>query len=156
MRKLSHWITCNSSTFVCWLASFVLAATLISCGAPALPPSGTLPPNAAALQTRASAASAITIQHLVLIKLKDTNDRTALEKDCNAKLPSIPGVVEFSLARPIDIGRKNVDGDYDVAVSVEFASTDAYKAYLVHPDHLALVGAWKEKSKSMRIFDYGN
>ena len=156
MRKISHWITCKSSTFVCWLASFFLAATLISCGAPALPPSGTLPPNAAALQTRASAASAITIQHLVLIKLKDTNDRTALEKDCNAKLPSIPGVVEFSLARPIDIGRKNVDGDYDVAVSVEFASTDAYKAYLVHPDHLALVGAWKEKSKSMRIFDYGN
>ncbi len=148
MRKLSHWITCKSSTFVCSLASFVFAATLISCGAPALPPSGTLPPNAA--------ASTITIQHLVLIKLKDTNDRTALEKDCNAKLPSIPGVVEFSLARPIDIGRKNVDGDYDVAVSVEFASTDAYKAYLVHPDHLALVGAWKEKSKSMRIFDYGN
>ena len=156
MRKISHWITCNSSTFVCSVASFLFAATLISCGAPALPPSGTLPPNAAALQTRASAASAITIQHLVLIKLKDTNDRTALEKDCNAKLPSIPGVVEFSLARPIDIGRKNVDGDYDVAVSVEFASTDAYKAYLVHPDHLALVGAWKEKSNSMRIFDYGN
>ncbi len=148
MRKLSPWITRKPSTFVCSLASFVFAATLISCGAPALPPSGTLPPNAA--------ASTITIQHLVLIKLKDTNDRTALEKDCNAKLPSIPGVVEFSLARPIDIGRKNVDGDYDVAVSVEFASTDAYKAYLVHPDHLALVGAWKEKSKSMRIFDYGN
>ena len=92
----------------------------------------------------------------MLIKLKDTNDRAALEKDCNAKLSSIPGVFGFSLARPIDIGRKNVDGDYDVAVSVEFASTDAYKAYLIHPDHLALVGAWKEKSKSMRIFDYGN
>ena len=156
MRKISPLITCNSSTFVFSLASFVFAATLISCGAPALPPSGTLPPNANASQPRASAASAITIQHLVLIKLKDTNDRTALEKDCNAKLSSIPGVVEFSLARPIDIGRKNVDGDYDVAVSVEFASTDAYKAYLVHPDHLALVGAWKEKSNSMRIFDYGN
>ncbi len=156
MRKISPWISCNSSIFVCSLASFVFAATLISCGTPALPPSGTLPPNANASQPRASATSAITIQHLVLIKLKDTNDRTALEKDCNAKLPSIPGVVEFSLARPIDIGRKNVDGDYDVAVSVEFASTDAYKAYLVHPDHLALVGAWKEKSKSMRIFDYGN
>ncbi len=92
----------------------------------------------------------------MLIKLKDTNDRAVLEKDCNAKLSSIPGVVEFSLARPVDTGRKNVDGDYDVAVVVEFASTDAYKAYLVHPDHLALVGAWKEKFNSMRIFDYGN
>ena len=156
MRKLSPWINGKSSTFLCLFASFVFVATLISCGAPALPPSGTLPPNANAAQPRSSTTSAINIQHLVLIKLKDTNDRTALEKDCNAKLSSIPGVVEFSLARPIDIGRKNVDGDYDVAVSVEFASTDAYKAYLVHPDHLALVGAWKEKSKSMRIFDYGN
>ena len=156
MRKISPLITRNWSTFVFSVASFVFAATLISCGAPALPPSGTLPPNANASQARTSAASAITIQHLVLIKLKDTNDRTALEKDCNAKLSSIPGVVEFSLARPIDIGRKNVDGDYDVAVSVEFASTDAYKAYLVHPDHLALVNAWKEKSQTMRIYDYGN
>lgn len=156
MRKISPLITRNSSTFVFSVASFVFAATLISCGAPALPPSGTLPPNANASQARTSAASAITIQHLVLIKLKDTNDRAALEKDCNAKLSSIPGVLEFSLARPIDIGRKNVDGDYDVAVSVEFASTDAYKAYLVHPDHLALVNAWKEKSQTMRIYDYGN
>lgn len=100
--------------------------------------------------------SAQSIQHLVLIKLKDKNDRAALEEDCNAKLSSIPGVVEFSLARPIDIGRKNVDGDYDVAIYVGFPSTDAYKNYLVHPDHLALVSAWEEKFQSMRIYDFGN
>ncbi len=156
MRKLLRLISRESLSFLCPSTALFFAAALISCGAPALPPSGTLPPNTSASQARASATSGQAIQHLVLIKLKDTNDRAALEKDCNEKLSSIPGVVGFSLARPIDIGRKNVDGDYDVAVSVEFASTDAYKAYLVHPDHLALVNAWKEKSKTMRIYDFGN
>ncbi len=143
---------CISRAFIISLVLFVLVA----CGAPALPPSGTLPPNAGVSQGNASATSPQTVQHIVLIKLTDKNDRTALEQDCNAKLSTIPGVVEFSIARPVDTGRTNVDGDYDVAVVVGFSSIEGYKAFLAHPDHVALGKAWKEKFQTMRIYDFGN
>lgn len=97
----------------------------------------------------------LVLRHVVLFTLKDSADRPALEQDCDRLLPSIPGVIEYSLGRPIDTGRSTVDGTYDLAVYLGFASIKEYRGYLVHPQHVALVAAWNGKFESVRVFDFG-
>ena len=94
------------------------------------------------------------IRHVVLVTLQARSQREQLRADCTAKLADIPGVIDLEISEPVDIGRTNVDGDYDIAVFVSFASIEQYKAYLAHPNHLALVSAWKERSDKMRIYDF--
>ncbi len=120
----------------------VLAAA--GCGAPQIPPS--IPPET---------PSAITLRHVVFISLKDKADLALLEVACDSKLESIPGVLEYARGRHIDTGRTTVDRDYDLAISVGFSSLAAYRGYLVHPQHIALVGEWKDKFRAMRIYDFG-
>ncbi|MSQ90641.1 MAG: Dabb family protein [Phycisphaerales bacterium] len=99
-------------------------------------------------------APAITLRHVVLIKLNDSSELSALEGDCDAKLAAIPSVVEYSRGRAVDTGRAAVDCDYDLAIEVAFSSLADYHAYLAHPEHLALVTIWRPKSKQIRIFDF--
>lgn len=132
------------------IALALLATALTACGTPQVPP---------ATFTAASAPSQLaplTVRHVVLLKLKERSDRPQLERACDEQLSAIPGVVEYSIGRPVDTGRPIVDGDYDVAVYVGFPSVEAYRGYLVHPKHVALVSAWKDKFQSMRIYDFGN
>ncbi len=122
---------------------------LVACGTPQIPPATlAAPPSAPQL-------APLAVRHVVFFKLKDKSDLTQLERSCDEKLSAIPGVVEFSLGRPIDTGRASVDCDYDLAVYVGFPSLEAYRGYLVHPQHVALVSAWKDKFQSLRIFDFG-
>lgn len=102
----------------------------------------------------APATTAVALNHLVLIKLKNPLDRAALEIDSNSAFVKIPQVIEFSIAHPVDLGRPSVDSDYDVAIFIVFSSIEAYQAYLKHPAHIALVTAWKEKFQSMRAYDF--
>lgn len=127
----------------------LLVVLLTACGTAQVPPA-TITTSCAA-----TPLAPLSVRHVVLIKLKERSERAQLERACDEHLSAIPGIVEYSLGRPIDTGRPSVDGDYDVAVYVGFPSVEAYRGYLVHPQHVALVSAWKDKFHSMRIYDFG-
>lgn len=93
------------------------------------------------------------INHVVLIKLQDGAGQPALQHDCDRLLPDIPGVQSYWCGQHGDFGRTGVDGDYDVALCVGFDRAEDYSAYLVHPDHLELVGTWKPRMEWIRIHD---
>jgi hypothetical protein len=93
------------------------------------------------------------ITHAVLIRLKDPARTAELVRDCDASLPAIEGVDGYSCGVPLDMGRSNVSGDYDVGIYVGFADESAYRAYLDDPRHLSLVERWRDGWQSVRIFD---
>ena len=97
----------------------------------------------------------VAIEHVVLISLTNHAERDALEADCRKFLAHIPGVEALSVGSPVDTGRPTVDAEYDTGVIVSFASKEAYAAYVIHPDHVALVTAWKPRIAKMRVFDFG-
>ena len=107
-----------------------------------------------ACATTPHAAPAIT--HVVLISLAEPAQSSELVRDCETRLAKIPSVVLFGCGPHVDIGRANIDGDYDIGVVVGFDSVDAYKAYLAHPMHEELVAKWRPRWKQARIFDIGN
>ncbi|MSR28271.1 MAG: Dabb family protein [Phycisphaerales bacterium] len=94
------------------------------------------------------------IHHVVFLKLKDPGEIAALERSCNELLVPIPGVIEYASGRPVDTGRAAVERDYDIAILVVFPTAAEYQAYLVHPNHDALVKEWKPRFASMRIYDF--
>lgn len=65
-------------------------------------------------------------------------------------------MVLFGCGTHVDIGRANIDGDYDVGVIVGFRSMSDYRAYLAHPLHEELVAEWHPRWRTARIFDVGN
>ena len=93
------------------------------------------------------------ITHVVLVQLKDPSRTAELVADCDRALPGIPGVAGYSCGVPLDMGRSNVSGDYDVGIYVGFRGAAEYRAYLEDPGHLALVERWREGWKAVRIFD---
>lgn len=93
------------------------------------------------------------VSHVVFVKLKSPADADALIADCDRLIPAIPGVAAYACGRHLDIGRSNVDGDYDAGLYVGFADADAYRAYLDHANHTALVDAWRPRWEWVRIYD---
>jgi len=121
------------------LGRALIAALLVGCTSPK---SGPTRPGA--------------INHIVFFKLADPSDADELIADCGRRLRAIPGVTAYSAGRHFDMGRSNVDSDYDVGVLVAFDSKQDYQGYLGHPDHLALVEQWRSRWTWIRIYDVGN
>ena len=93
------------------------------------------------------------LQHVVLIKLRDSRQAEALLADTRRRLSAVPAVSELWAGRPFDVGRGGVDLDWDVGVIVSFADRAAYEAYLSHPEHIALVEAWQPRWEWIRVAD---
>ncbi len=76
------------------------------------------------------------IRHLVLFTLRHEDGSPEAEAFLAAlrSLAAIDEVEAFDVVR--QVGRKN---DYRLAVTMEFASPEAYAAYNGHPDHVAFV-----------------
>jgi hypothetical protein len=94
------------------------------------------------------------LQHVVLVDLADDADIAAMKADSDAMLPTIPEVRGYICGTPVDIGRGNVAKDYDLGIIVQFATTDAYRAYLEHPVHKELVAKWRPKWARSYIVDF--
>ncbi|MHC4989462.1 MAG: Dabb family protein [Planctomycetota bacterium] len=92
------------------------------------------------------------INHVVLFALVDPQEADELIADCGA-LAMIPGVESYAAGPPLDIGREEVMGDYEVGLLLGFDTEAAYRAYLDHPDHDALVQKWRPRVRGMRIYD---
>ena len=93
------------------------------------------------------------INHVVFIKLEDSDDADSLMDDCDRLLPGIPGVVGYWCGEHGDYGRTTVDKDYDVALYVGFMSGDGYATYVDHENHVELVERWKPKFEWIRVYD---
>lgn len=93
------------------------------------------------------------INHFVVFKLNDPADAEALIADCDALLPTIPGVVSYFAGRHHEVGRETVYRDYDVGMYVGFNRDDAYAAYVDHPNHIELVTRWRPRLEWLRVYD---
>jgi hypothetical protein len=93
------------------------------------------------------------ITHVVLVQLKDPSRTAELVDDCDRALPGIESVRGYACGVPMETGRSNVIGDYDVGIYVGFVDAAGYRAYLDDPRHLDLVERWREGWKAVRIFD---
>ena len=92
----------------------------------------------------------------MLVDVADDAEIPAMRADSDAQLPLIKDVCGYQCGSPLDIGRTNVTGDYDLGILVQFASVEAYQSYLEDPAHKALVAKWRPKWKSSRIVDFNS
>jgi len=129
------------SGLVCMAATLALMAALVGCCPTSCRVDGAAPPRPAR------------INHLAFFKLKDAADAPQLIADCDAMLSIIPGVMSYYCGTHLDTGRANVDGDYDVGFYVGFESEEAYRNYVNHPNHIALVENWKPRWEWIRVND---
>ena len=97
-------------------------------------------------------AETAALHHYVFFTLKDPAQADDLIRDCMA-LRDLPGVVACNAGRPLDFGRAEVTADYSVGFHIAFESEDAYKTYLGHPRHVAVVERWKPLVTKIDIRD---
>ncbi|MHC5113812.1 MAG: Dabb family protein [Planctomycetota bacterium] len=107
----------------------------------------------ACVLTACSTTPTARVEHVLLFKLDDPREADALIADSHEMLDGMPGVVSVTAGRPLGVERPIVDGDYDVALIVGFASEDAYAAYLEHPDHERTSHAWRPRLEWVRAHD---
>jgi heme-degrading monooxygenase HmoA len=92
------------------------------------------------------------IRHGVVFTLKHA-EGSPEEADflkANAELAKIPGVEAFELMR--EVSPKN---PYRYALTMEFASRDAYQAYNDHPDHQSFVNErWVNEVSDFMEIDF--
>jgi len=93
------------------------------------------------------------ISHPVFAKLKNPADARELIADCDAKIGPLPMIASYTCGVPLDLGRVEVDADYDVGMVVSFATVEDYRAYIAHPDHVWVVTKWKDRLQWLRIYD---
>lgn len=95
--------------------------------------------------------------HLVYFELAEPSDEAIAElaSDCDALLAPIPSVQSYAVGRHHDIGRDGILDDYDLFLLVGFEDESGYRAYLEHPDHVALVERWRPRFAGLRIHDVG-
>lgn len=93
------------------------------------------------------------INHLAFFKLKNPADAGELIADCDAHLARIPGIVSYYAGTHMDVGRTNIDGNYDVGFFVGFETEEAYREYVHHPSHVMVVEKWKPRWEWIRVHD---
>ncbi len=133
----------TATTFRCAPACALLALALAACETT---------PEAQSLARKVDLDTA-PLTHVVLVQLKDPSRAAELIQDCDRVLPSIEGVAAYSCGVPLVTGRTNVTSDYDVGIYVGFRTEAAYRDYIDHVRHLALVESWRDGWKAVRIFD---
>lgn len=101
----------------------------------------------------ASGAGPTAIRHVVLAKLVDPADAPELIAQLDRDLSGLPSITSYWRGTRVPSDRPEVRDDFDVGMVVDFADTDAYRAYVNDPKHLALVKAWKPRSSSLLIYD---
>lgn len=79
--------------------------------------------------------------HIVLYKTYKHNPRSAylIIREANRLLRDIPGIVSFFAGETVNLGRGVGDGQFDVVLSIVFASGDAYRRYMSHSKHMEFV-----------------
>lgn len=93
------------------------------------------------------------IHHVVLLKLVDSAEVGELQRACDTALGDLPVVRGYWSGPPLETGRANVDGDYDLALHIGLASAADYDAYIAHPDHQALIAEWRDRLEWIKIYD---
>ena len=104
----------------------------------------------------ATAAANQTIEHIIIIWLKEPGNTQAQDKIIKAseKLKTIPGVITLRSGKAVPSQRKIVDSSYDVALIISFINKAALDAYLVHPVHLNLLEkTMKPLIERIRVYD---
>ena len=93
------------------------------------------------------------INHVVIFKLKNPNSAQELLEDCDKQLAKIPGVTSYYAGVHFDIGRDEVDSDYDVVFYAGFKSQQALEEFVAHPAHIRVKSKWKPRMQWSRIYD---
>ena len=92
--------------------------------------------------------------HSAYIELRDGQDSAALVASCRRRLAHIPGIVAlYAGPRQVSQQRGANDARFHVALTLVFEDEAALEAYLVHPDHLAVVEDFTPLIRSLRVFD---
>lgn len=83
------------------------------------------------------ASSTGTVQHVVVCWLKEPGNEMARAQLIGTSLgfKDLPGVVDVSAGTPLPSDRKEVDGTFDVALTMTFRDEAALRAYENHPAH---------------------
>ena len=125
-----------------------LAACLAACSTQPAPEDA--PARAA---TRLDTPRLPEVQHVVLLRLKDPLDTPDLVRACNGLAEAVPSVRSAFAGLHVEIGRNNVDRDYDLCFIVGFDSVEGYREYLDHPAHLQLLADWRDRLEWIRVVD---
>jgi len=106
------------------LISFV-AVTLASCGSP----------------NRTPSFSGGTVQHVVLMWMKNPDDANARRQIINAtnSFREIPGILAINYGRPIARTRPVVDSSFHIGIVIVFKDHQAASAYETNPIHMKAV-----------------
>jgi hypothetical protein len=137
--------TTSAAARTALIALLTLASAALVAGCAATPEAASL--------ARKERLETPAITHVVLVQLKDPSRTAELVADCDRALPGIESVRGYACGVPMETGRSNVIGDYDVGIYVGFVDATGYRAYLDDPRHLDLVERWREGWKAVRIFD---
>ena len=93
------------------------------------------------------------INHVVIFKLKNPDSIQELLIDCDQHLAKIPGVASYYAGEHFDIGRDDVDSDYDVVFYAGFKSQQALEEFVAHPVHIRIKSKWEPRLQWSRIHD---
>ena len=93
------------------------------------------------------------ILHMVFIRLRDPLDTAAASRDCLETAERIPSITSAFAGLHLDTGRESIVRDYDVCFTLGFADRAGLEAYVVHPEHVALVERWGSRIEWLRIYD---
>lgn len=105
----------------------------------------------------ASGALAQTLNHVVLVWLKDPGNEAQVEAivDHADSLTAIPGVLAVTAGRSIPSDRKVVDDSFTVGLNILLRSADDIAAYLEHPIHRDYVKTYVDgKAEKLLIYDF--
>lgn len=90
---------------------------------------------------QSAAASGQTIEHIVILWLKEPGNADAQETVLKASqsLKTIPGVVALKSGRAVPSMRKAADSSFDIALIISFRDQAALNAYRSHPVYQRLL-----------------
>ncbi|MDD2760555.1 MAG: Dabb family protein [Methylomonas sp.] len=100
--------------------------------------------NACSNARPAAGLDAPRLHHVAVVWLKAAGDEALRRQyvEASLSLAHLPGIVSYSAGTPAEVRRSRanaaVDESYDVAISAVFENSEAYQAFLQHPDYVKL------------------
>lgn len=97
------------------------------------------------------------IKHIVMFKLKDTDDRSAYENALEAKRrfeDVIAGVAQIKKGEAVINSQEAPESNFTIALICDFETIDDLNAYQVHPVHTEFAGFIASVKTDRACIDY--
>ena len=94
------------------------------------------------------------IEHIVMIKLKVSSDKTEISQKIKDRLENLPQLINEIKYYEVGLNLSKSPSAHDIVLVSRFDSLETLEAYRIHPEHKKVLDLIKKHAEKTAVVDF--